>query len=154
MYFCSFTSHYPTMSSLLNRLSCTALRRPTAKCPLTSLVTSLSTCSSNNTTGGSNKSYERGAPPHKVLHQTIGDCLEEASTRFASRGHSALVSCKEGGLRWSYAELYSRAQAVAKGLLAVGLPPLARYIYLLLLTSVAFCIFIQVCVPLIMEHVM
>ena len=40
--------------------------------------------------------------------------------------HSALVSCYEGHLRWSYAELYARSKAVAQGLIALGLPPLAR----------------------------
>ena len=60
-------------------------------------------------------------PHHPPLREdTIGQALDEAARRWGDR--EALVSVHQG-IRWTYAELKARAEALAGGLLALGLAP-------------------------------
>jgi fatty-acyl-CoA synthase len=54
------------------------------------------------------------------LDLTIGEALDAAAARWGDV--EALVSVHQG-MRWTYAELKARAEAVAAGLLALGLAP-------------------------------
>ncbi|MGE0044582.1 MAG: AMP-binding protein [Hyphomonadaceae bacterium] len=58
------------------------------------------------------------APP--LLETTIGQALEEAARKWPNR--EALVSVHQN-IRWTFAELNARADALAAGLLALGLEP-------------------------------
>ncbi|HTT05732.1 MAG TPA: AMP-binding protein [Steroidobacteraceae bacterium] len=62
----------------------------------------------------------RGAIEPPLLEITIGQALEEAAERWGDA--DALVSVAQG-IRWSWRELARRADALAAGLLAVGLEP-------------------------------
>ncbi|HEY0624587.1 AMP-binding protein [Sphingomonas sp.] len=65
-------------------------------------------------------SHVRGADTPPLLELTIGDALVRAVERWGER--DALVSVAQG-IRWSFAELRARADALASGLLALGLKP-------------------------------
>jgi fatty-acyl-CoA synthase len=65
-------------------------------------------------------SHVVGATTQPLLDQTIGQALDAAAARWGER--DALVSVHQG-VRWTWAELKARAEAVAAGLLAVGLAP-------------------------------
>jgi fatty-acyl-CoA synthase len=65
-------------------------------------------------------SWVKGADAPPLLETTIGQTLDLAAARWPSR--EALVSVHQG-VRWSWAELASRADAFAAGLLALGLEP-------------------------------
>ncbi|HVN00674.1 MAG TPA: AMP-binding protein [Caulobacteraceae bacterium] len=65
-------------------------------------------------------SWVKGADAPPLLETTIGQALDLAATRWGER--EALVSAHQG-VRWSWAELASRADAYAAGLLALGLEP-------------------------------
>jgi fatty-acyl-CoA synthase len=65
-------------------------------------------------------SWVKGAEAPPLLEKTIGEALDEAAANWGQR--SALVS-RHQGLRWTWAELNARADAVAAGLLAMGLQP-------------------------------
>jgi fatty-acyl-CoA synthase len=55
-----------------------------------------------------------------LIEHTIGEALAIAADRWGER--DALVSVAQG-IRWSFAELLERADALAAGLLALGLEP-------------------------------
>src|SRR5437763_8235139 len=65
-------------------------------------------------------SYVCGASRIPLLGETIGAHFDRASARWADR--EALV-VRHQGIRWSYAELQKRVDALAAGLLALGLEP-------------------------------
>ncbi|MBO9499524.1 MAG: AMP-binding protein [Novosphingobium sp.] len=65
-------------------------------------------------------SHVRGSDAPPLLEQTIGEALARAASRWGER--DALVSVAQG-VRWSFAELLRRADALAAGLLALGLEP-------------------------------
>jgi fatty-acyl-CoA synthase len=62
----------------------------------------------------------RGADHPPLREDTIGQALDEAARRWPDQ--EALVSVHQG-VRWTYAQLKVRADAVAAGLLALGLEP-------------------------------
>jgi fatty-acyl-CoA synthase len=63
-------------------------------------------------------SYVRGADQPPLREDTIGAALDEAARRWG--GREAVVSVAQG-IRWTFAELAAKADAVAAGLLALGL---------------------------------
>jgi fatty-acyl-CoA synthase len=65
-------------------------------------------------------SHVVGASRPPLLDQTIGQALDAAAARWG--GQEAVVSVHQG-VRWTYAELKARAEALAAGLLALGLAP-------------------------------
>jgi len=65
-------------------------------------------------------SHVRGATEPPLIGHTIGAALALAAERWGDR--DALVSVGQG-IRWTFAELLERADAVAAGLLALGLNP-------------------------------
>ena len=65
-------------------------------------------------------SLVRGADAPPLIEHTIGAALALAAARWGER--EALVSVEQG-IRWTFAELLERADAVAAGLLALGLEP-------------------------------
>ena len=65
-------------------------------------------------------SYDHGASPTKLIGQTIGQLFDQTAARHASR--EALV-VKHQDVRWTWAELARRVDALAAGLLALGLAP-------------------------------
>lgn len=65
-------------------------------------------------------SHVRGADTPPLLELTIGDALVRAAERWGER--DALVSVAQD-ISWSFAELRARADALAAGLLALGLKP-------------------------------
>ncbi|HEX3672744.1 MAG TPA: AMP-binding protein [Rhizomicrobium sp.] len=65
-------------------------------------------------------SHVRGAAEPPLLTATIGAALEDAARRHGA--HAALIS-RHQGLRWTYAELNEKADALAAGFLALGLAP-------------------------------
>jgi len=67
-----------------------------------------------------NLSWTKGASEPPLLETTIGQALDEAAERWGDA--DALVSCAQS-VRWSWRELASRADAMAAGLLALGLQP-------------------------------
>jgi fatty-acyl-CoA synthase len=69
---------------------------------------------------GETLSHVRGATTPQLLDQTIGQALDAAAARWGER--EALVSVHQG-VRWTYAALKARAEALAAGLLALGLAP-------------------------------
>ncbi len=62
----------------------------------------------------------RGANHPPLREDTIGQALDEAARRWPDQ--EAVVSVHQG-VRWTYAELKGRAEAVAAGLLTLGLEP-------------------------------
>ena len=65
-------------------------------------------------------SHVQGATTPPLLTQTIGRALEDAAVRFGEV--EAVVSVQQG-IRWTYRDLNTQADAVAAGLLALGLEP-------------------------------
>jgi len=65
-------------------------------------------------------SYVSGVSDKPLLGQTIGDCFD--ATCAAHPDVPALIS-RHQKIRWSYAELKERVDALASGLLALGLEP-------------------------------
>ena len=65
-------------------------------------------------------SYVNGASAQPLLGQTIGACFD--ATCAAHPGQMALIS-RHQKIRWTYAELKERVDALAAGLLALGLEP-------------------------------
>jgi fatty-acyl-CoA synthase len=65
-------------------------------------------------------SYVSGASTKPLLGQTIGDCFD--ATCAAHPDGMALIS-RHQKIRWTYAELKQRVDALAAGLLALGLEP-------------------------------
>src|SRR6202453_295925 len=68
-------------------------------------------------------SYVSGIADAPLLGDTIGRSLDSAARRWADR--EALVSPSHG-VRWTWKELNERVDALAAGLLALGLEPGAR----------------------------
>ncbi|MGH6979913.1 MAG: AMP-binding protein, partial [Stellaceae bacterium] len=66
------------------------------------------------------QSYVHGASPVPLLGDTIGVHFDKAVARWPDR--DALIS-RHQNIRWSYAELSKRVDALAGGLLALGLEP-------------------------------
>jgi fatty-acyl-CoA synthase len=66
------------------------------------------------------ESYVHGNSGRPLIGKTIGTLLDEVSATDGSR--DALVVAHQG-IRWTYAELKSRSDAFASGLLALGLEP-------------------------------
>ena len=65
-------------------------------------------------------SYDHGASNAPLIGTTIGEALAQAVTRWPDR--EALV-VRHQGIRWTWAELGQRVDALAAGLLALGLEP-------------------------------
>ena len=65
-------------------------------------------------------SYASGPSTKPLLGQTIGDCFD--ATCAAHPDGMALIS-RHQNIRWTYAELKARVDALAAGLLALGLEP-------------------------------
>ena len=65
-------------------------------------------------------SHVIGAAEPPLREDTIGQALDQAARLWGDR--EALVSVRQG-VRWTYAELRARAEALAAGLLALGLAP-------------------------------
>jgi fatty-acyl-CoA synthase len=63
-------------------------------------------------------SQVRGADTPALCEQTIGQALDDAAARWGER--EALVSVHQG-IRWTYRELKDKAEALAAGLVALGL---------------------------------
>jgi fatty-acyl-CoA synthase len=64
------------------------------------------------------QSYVHGASDVPLLGKTIGQQFDETAARFADR--DALIVCHQD-VRWSYGELKREVDAVAAGLLTLGL---------------------------------
>jgi fatty-acyl-CoA synthase len=67
-----------------------------------------------------NLSWVQGAGGTPLLEITIGQALDQAARRWGNA--DALVSVAQG-IRWSWSELAHKADAMAAGLLALGLQP-------------------------------
>ncbi|HYX64604.1 MAG TPA: AMP-binding protein, partial [Burkholderiales bacterium] len=67
-----------------------------------------------------NPSFVHGVASTVLKFQTIGEALDEAAATWGSR--EALV-VRQQNVRWSYTELKERAEALAAGLLSLGLEP-------------------------------
>lgn len=65
-------------------------------------------------------SHVRGADAPPLIEHTIGEALVRAAEKWGER--DALVSVAQN-VRWSFAELLARTDALASGLLALGLKP-------------------------------
>ena len=65
-------------------------------------------------------SHVHGIQTPPLIEHTIGEALVQAAAHWGER--EALVSVEQG-IRWTFAELLDRADAVAAGLLALGLEP-------------------------------
>ncbi len=65
-------------------------------------------------------SYVHGASASPLLGLTVGAMFQQTAETYAD--NTALVACHQS-IRWSYAELLQQADAVADGLLALGLEP-------------------------------
>ncbi|QUD90051.1 AMP-binding protein [Phenylobacterium montanum] len=65
-------------------------------------------------------SHVRGASTPPLREDTIGQALDEAARRWGDI--EGLISVHQG-VRWTYAELRDRAEALAAGFLALGLVP-------------------------------
>ncbi|HLI67717.1 MAG TPA: AMP-binding protein [Caulobacteraceae bacterium] len=63
-------------------------------------------------------SYVKGAEAPPLKEDTIGAALDQAAARWGAR--EAIVSAAQG-VRWTYAQLAAKADALAAGLLALGL---------------------------------
>jgi fatty-acyl-CoA synthase len=66
------------------------------------------------------QSYVKGADTPPLIEKTIGAQFDETVERFP--GRLALI-VRHQGVRWTYAELAERVDALARGLLAIGLSP-------------------------------
>ena len=66
------------------------------------------------------ESYVHGASPTPLIGETIGRFFDEAAARWA--GELALVVPHQG-VRWTYVELKERVDALAAGLVGLGLAP-------------------------------
>jgi fatty-acyl-CoA synthase len=66
------------------------------------------------------ESYVHGVSLTPLLGETIGVHFDQAAARFAER--DALVA-RQQNVRWSYGELKAKVDALAAGLLALGLAP-------------------------------
>ncbi|MSQ20174.1 MAG: AMP-binding protein [Betaproteobacteria bacterium] len=69
---------------------------------------------------GPNLSYVHGAVDTPLIGETIGNHFARSVVRWGER--PALI-VRQQGVRWSYAELGARVDALAAGLLALGLEP-------------------------------
>ncbi len=65
-------------------------------------------------------SYDHGASSTRLIGSTIGQAFDQTAAAYADR--EALVVCDQG-VRWSWRELAQRVDALAAGLLALGLEP-------------------------------
>jgi fatty-acyl-CoA synthase len=63
------------------------------------------------------QAYAHGPSPVSLLGETIGDALNRAADRHGDR--DALISCHQQ-IQWTYAELLSEVNRVARALLALG----------------------------------
>jgi len=68
-------------------------------------------------------SYVHGVSGEPLKGQTVGACFDATCDRWPDR--EALVVAHQG-LRWTYAELRSRVDSVAAGLISLGLEPGSR----------------------------
>ncbi len=66
------------------------------------------------------QSYAHGASPVPLIGETIGVHFDKAAARFPER--EALI-VRHQNVRWTYADLKSRVDALASGLVALGLLP-------------------------------
>jgi len=66
------------------------------------------------------RSYVHGASAVPLIGDTIGVHFDKVAARFST---STALVVRHEGVRWSYAELNERVDAVAAGLLALGLVP-------------------------------
>ncbi len=66
------------------------------------------------------RSYTCGASDQPIIYETIGNYFDSVVERHA--GCEALVVCHQG-VRWTYAEFNRRIDALAAGLLALGIRP-------------------------------
>jgi fatty-acyl-CoA synthase len=66
------------------------------------------------------QSYVRGADDIPLSDETIGNCFDRIAARHPE--HEALV-VRHQNIRWTYADLKERVNALAAGLLALGLEP-------------------------------
>jgi len=73
-----------------------------------------------STEAASVPAYAQGAITPALLECTIGQALAQTAERFAER--EALVVPHQG-VRWTWSELLHRTDALAAGLLALGLQP-------------------------------
>jgi fatty-acyl-CoA synthase len=62
-------------------------------------------------------SYVHGASDVPLLGDTLGACLDRIAAAFGE--HDALISCHQG-LRYTYRQLHSEVERVARGMLALG----------------------------------
>jgi fatty-acyl-CoA synthase len=65
-------------------------------------------------------SYVCGASNAALIGETVGEHFDRAAARWG--GRDALVA-RHQGIRWSYSELHQRVDALAAGLLGLGLEP-------------------------------
>ena len=72
------------------------------------------------TKGFASPSYVHGASSTPLLGETVGACFDRIANQIPE--HEALVVPHQA-IRWSYAELKSRVDAFAAGLIALGLEP-------------------------------
>jgi fatty-acyl-CoA synthase len=65
-------------------------------------------------------SYVHGASTTPLLGQTVGACFDDCAVRFPDI--DALIVPHQD-IRWTYAELKGKVDALAAGLIALGLEP-------------------------------
>ena len=65
-------------------------------------------------------SFVHGLDSEPLRFETIGRALDASAVKWGS--HDALIACHQS-IRWNYAQLKQRADALAAGLLALGLTP-------------------------------
>jgi fatty-acyl-CoA synthase len=66
------------------------------------------------------QSYYCGASSEQIIYRTIGSYFDEIAGRYPD--NEALVVCHQG-IRWTYAEFQRRIDALAAGLLSLGIEP-------------------------------
>ncbi len=66
------------------------------------------------------KSYSCGASTEPIIYETIGNYFDQVAGRYPDT--EALVVCHQG-VRWTYAEFRERIDALAAGLLNLGIEP-------------------------------
>jgi fatty-acyl-CoA synthase len=64
------------------------------------------------------RSYVSGSSDVPLLGETIGECLDRVTSAFPAR--EALVSCHQN-VRFTYRELWTEVERIARGLLALGI---------------------------------
>ncbi len=69
---------------------------------------------------GLTKSYSCGASDAPIIYETIGNYFDDIAAKFPAT--EALVVCQQD-VRWTYAELKERIDALAAGLLKLGIRP-------------------------------